>query len=104
MLTLATLAESTDSLDDNFFAHLIKILPYNLTTLKKLVDRLLKNDRMSVLDASVEELHVTIKDLVDSEMKGVDMIALQAAMPVPVVGASADAEVKIESMYFTLIF
>jgi hypothetical protein len=94
MLSLATVAHQLDSLDENFFSHVRKILPYNNITLKKLVSRLMKNDRMAVLDGSIEGLYRTLKESVELEMKDVDLVALKAAMPVP----EASLEVKIERM------
>jgi hypothetical protein len=93
MLSAATVANDLDALDDNFFAHLQKILPYNSVTIKKLVERLLKNNRTEVLEKSIDGLYVTIKDAVDLEMKSVDLVALKAAIP-----AAVGDEVKSESM------
>ena len=50
----AKTADATSSLDDNFFGHLISILPYNTFTMKKLVGKMMMNVKKEELAALYE--------------------------------------------------
>jgi ribosomal protein S7 len=71
------MADKHDTLNDNFYGHVISILPYNTFTIKKLVSKMMINVKRDMSNELLSEFKLVIQTQVEQQQ----LVPLQILPP-----------------------